>query len=79
MAEHTITAADEGAVSLNGILEPGPKTVSGAEGRQGVATTLGDLVMALQDVTDDDRLVLAVVRDLMSRGALKRPETGSVH
>lgn len=77
MNEQTTFTADKS--SSNTILEAGPRAVPEADDQPGVATTLGDLVTALQDVTDDDQLVLAVMTDLMRRGALKRPDTGSVH
>ncbi len=77
MSEHANIVSDEGR--LNPMPGAGPELFSETGDHHGVATTLGDLFTALQDVTDDDHLVLAAMTDLMRRGVLKRFEATSIH
>lgn len=60
--------------------QPRPRSASGREAaarprlvRPGFTVSLAELMDCLHEITDDDRLVVAVVADMMERGRLRAP------
>jgi hypothetical protein len=70
MAEHALCDREDQVFGSEPLL--GPAVVSDTSDWRAVPTTLEDLIGALQDQTDDDQLILAVVNDLMGQGRLKK-------
>lgn len=70
MAEYALCDCEDQTFGPEPLL--GPAVASDASDWRAVPTTLEDLIGALQEQTDDDQLILAVVSDLMGQGRLKK-------
>jgi hypothetical protein len=58
--------------AIGQLLPEGSRPAAEDKDFQTIPTTLGDLIAALQEASPDDRLVLAVLNDLMDHGRLKK-------